>query len=106
MYSSLDNEYMIIKECLSQLQPLCQSVEELLPESLNFYYLCLLHRDMDGSLIWKINIINIIFTTHFKHLSLGMDSLVTPGRKFIKQGCLFKYTSKGPQQRMFFLVRK
>lgn len=51
MYTSLENEYMIIKECLSQLQPLCQSVEELLPESLNFYYLCLLHRDMDGMFI-------------------------------------------------------
>lgn len=48
LYAASDNEYKIIKECLSQLQTLCQSVEELLPESLNFYYLCLLHRDLDG----------------------------------------------------------
>ncbi|XP_023678074.1 FERM, ARHGEF and pleckstrin domain-containing protein 2 isoform X2 [Paramormyrops kingsleyae] len=34
---------------------------------------------------------------------IGMDSLITPGREFIREGCLFKLTKKGLQQRMFFL---
>uniref|UniRef100_A0A8D2CTS0 FERM, ARHGEF and pleckstrin domain-containing protein 2 n=1 Tax=Sciurus vulgaris TaxID=55149 RepID=A0A8D2CTS0_SCIVU len=34
---------------------------------------------------------------------LGVDSLVAPGREFIREGCLHKLTRKGLQQRMFFL---
>lgn len=34
----------------------------------------------------------------------GFDNLVQEGRKFIRQGCLQKYSRKGLQQRMFFLV--
>ncbi|KAK0098631.1 hypothetical protein PV326_005964 [Microctonus aethiopoides] len=33
----------------------------------------------------------------------GFDNLVQEGRKFIRQGCLQKYSHKGFQQRMFFL---
>uniref|UniRef100_A0A674F0G3 FERM, ARHGEF and pleckstrin domain-containing protein 1 n=1 Tax=Salmo trutta TaxID=8032 RepID=A0A674F0G3_SALTR len=35
---------------------------------------------------------------------IGIDSLVTPGREFIRLGCLSKLSGKGLQQRMFFLV--
>nr|XP_040124151.1 FERM, ARHGEF and pleckstrin domain-containing protein 2 isoform X6 [Ictidomys tridecemlineatus] len=34
---------------------------------------------------------------------VGVDSLVAPGREFIREGCLHKLTKKGLQQRMFFL---
>lgn len=34
----------------------------------------------------------------------GFDNLVQEGRRFIRQGCLQKYSRKGFQQRMFFLV--
>ncbi|XP_071000768.1 FERM, ARHGEF and pleckstrin domain-containing protein 1-like isoform X1 [Oncorhynchus clarkii lewisi] len=34
---------------------------------------------------------------------IGIDSLVTPGREFIRLGCLSKLSGKGLQQRMFFL---
>ncbi|XP_048506345.1 FERM, ARHGEF and pleckstrin domain-containing protein 1 isoform X2 [Athalia rosae] len=33
----------------------------------------------------------------------GFDNLVQNGRRFIRQGCLQKYSNKGFQQRMFFL---
>ncbi|XP_046419182.1 FERM, ARHGEF and pleckstrin domain-containing protein 1-like isoform X1 [Neodiprion fabricii] len=33
----------------------------------------------------------------------GFDDLVQDGRRFIRQGCLQKYSNKGYQQRMFFL---
>uniref|UniRef100_A0A0C9RSH8 Moesin/ezrin/radixin homolog 1 n=2 Tax=Fopius arisanus TaxID=64838 RepID=A0A0C9RSH8_9HYME len=33
----------------------------------------------------------------------GFDNLVQEGRRFIRQGCLQKYSHKGFQQRMFFL---
>ncbi|XP_008206719.2 FERM, ARHGEF and pleckstrin domain-containing protein 1 isoform X1 [Nasonia vitripennis] len=33
----------------------------------------------------------------------GFDNLVQEGRRFIRQGCLQKYSRKGFQQRMFFL---
>ncbi|XP_062384374.1 FERM, ARHGEF and pleckstrin domain-containing protein 1 isoform X1 [Sardina pilchardus] len=34
---------------------------------------------------------------------MGIDNLVTPGREFIRLGCLSKLSGKGLQQRMFFL---
>lgn len=36
---------------------------------------------------------------------VGFDSLVQPGRQFIRHGCLLKHSRKGYQQRMFVLVR-
>uniref|UniRef100_UPI00358ED223 FERM, ARHGEF and pleckstrin domain-containing protein 1-like n=1 Tax=Myxine glutinosa TaxID=7769 RepID=UPI00358ED223 len=33
----------------------------------------------------------------------GVGELSAPGREFIREGCLFKLSSKGMQQRMFFL---
>ncbi|XP_070980243.1 FERM, ARHGEF and pleckstrin domain-containing protein 1-like isoform X2 [Oncorhynchus clarkii lewisi] len=34
---------------------------------------------------------------------IGIDNLVTPGREFLRLGCLSKLSGKGLQQRMFFL---
>ncbi|XP_067897848.1 FERM, ARHGEF and pleckstrin domain-containing protein 2 isoform X2 [Heterodontus francisci] len=34
---------------------------------------------------------------------IGVDNLILPGRDFIREGCLYKLTKKGLQQRMFFL---
>ncbi|XP_061744822.1 FERM, ARHGEF and pleckstrin domain-containing protein 2-like isoform X1 [Nerophis ophidion] len=34
---------------------------------------------------------------------IGVENLTTPGREFIREGCLYKLTKKGLQQRMFFL---
>lgn len=36
---------------------------------------------------------------------VGFDILGTPGRNFLRLGCLLKHSRKGYQQRMFFLVR-
>jgi FERM/RhoGEF/pleckstrin domain protein 2 len=35
---------------------------------------------------------------------VGLDNLVQPGRRFVREGCLQKLSRKGYQQRMFFLV--
>uniref|UniRef100_A0A8C9TI78 FERM, ARHGEF and pleckstrin domain-containing protein 2 n=1 Tax=Scleropages formosus TaxID=113540 RepID=A0A8C9TI78_SCLFO len=34
---------------------------------------------------------------------IGIENLTAPGRQFIREGCLYKLTKKGLQQRMFFL---
>ncbi|KAM9249951.1 FERM, ARHGEF and pleckstrin domain-containing protein 2 isoform 1-T1 [Dugong dugon] len=34
---------------------------------------------------------------------VGIEGLVAPSREFIREGCLYKLTKKGLQQRMFFL---
>ncbi|XP_075882829.1 FERM, ARHGEF and pleckstrin domain-containing protein 2 isoform X4 [Nelusetta ayraudi] len=34
---------------------------------------------------------------------IGIENLTGPGREFIREGCLYKLTKKGLQQRMFFL---
>uniref|UniRef100_A0A672SJD5 FERM, ARHGEF and pleckstrin domain-containing protein 2 n=1 Tax=Sinocyclocheilus grahami TaxID=75366 RepID=A0A672SJD5_SINGR len=34
---------------------------------------------------------------------IGIENLSAPGREFIREGCLYKLTKKGLQQRMFFL---
>ncbi|XP_075793279.1 FERM, ARHGEF and pleckstrin domain-containing protein 2 isoform X5 [Pelodiscus sinensis] len=41
--------------------------------------------------------------TELQHDLIGIDNLVAPGREFIREGCLYKLTKKGLQQRMFFL---
>ncbi|XP_072474859.1 FERM, ARHGEF and pleckstrin domain-containing protein 2 isoform X2 [Notamacropus eugenii] len=41
--------------------------------------------------------------TELQHDLVGIDNLVIPGREFIREGCLYKLTRKGFQQRMFFL---
>ncbi|OXB83500.1 UNVERIFIED_CONTAM: hypothetical protein H355_006347 [Colinus virginianus] len=42
--------------------------------------------------------------TELQHDLLGIDNLTAPGREFIREGCLYKLTKKGLQQRMFFLL--
>ncbi|XP_039547452.1 FERM, ARHGEF and pleckstrin domain-containing protein 2 isoform X3 [Pimephales promelas] len=34
---------------------------------------------------------------------IGIENLTAPGREFVREGCLYKLTKKGLQQRMFFL---
>ncbi|XP_034638555.1 FERM, ARHGEF and pleckstrin domain-containing protein 2 isoform X1 [Trachemys scripta elegans] len=41
--------------------------------------------------------------TELQHDLIGIDNLIAPGREFIREGCLYKLTKKGLQQRMFFL---
>ncbi|XP_074859817.1 FERM, ARHGEF and pleckstrin domain-containing protein 2 isoform X1 [Carettochelys insculpta] len=41
--------------------------------------------------------------TELQHDLTGIDNLIAPGREFIREGCLYKLTKKGLQQRMFFL---
>ncbi|KGL99705.1 FERM, RhoGEF and pleckstrin domain-containing protein 2, partial [Charadrius vociferus] len=41
--------------------------------------------------------------TELQHDLIGIDNLTAPGRDFIREGCLYKLTKKGLQQRMFFL---
>ncbi|POI23880.1 hypothetical protein CIB84_012371, partial [Bambusicola thoracicus] len=42
--------------------------------------------------------------TELQHDLIGIDNLTAPGREFIREGCLYKLTKKGLQQRMFFLL--
>uniref|UniRef100_A0A2K6F6U7 FERM, ARHGEF and pleckstrin domain-containing protein 2 n=1 Tax=Propithecus coquereli TaxID=379532 RepID=A0A2K6F6U7_PROCO len=46
---------------------------------------------------------NLQKLTELQRDLVGVDSLITPGREFIREGCLHKLTKKGLQQRMFFL---
>ncbi|XP_041624075.1 FERM, ARHGEF and pleckstrin domain-containing protein 2 isoform X1 [Vulpes lagopus] len=46
---------------------------------------------------------NLQKLTELQRDLVGIDNLVTPGREFIREGCLHKLTKKGLQQRMFFL---
>ncbi|XP_055579148.1 FERM, ARHGEF and pleckstrin domain-containing protein 2 isoform X4 [Falco biarmicus] len=41
--------------------------------------------------------------TELQHDLIGIDNLTAPDREFIREGCLYKLTKKGLQQRMFFL---
>ncbi|XP_051996583.1 FERM, ARHGEF and pleckstrin domain-containing protein 2-like isoform X1 [Xyrauchen texanus] len=52
---------------------------------------------------------NLIRLENFQKLTelqrdlIGIENLTAPGREFIREGCLYKLTKKGLQQRMFFL---
>ncbi|XP_048460172.1 FERM, ARHGEF and pleckstrin domain-containing protein 2 isoform X2 [Rhincodon typus] len=52
---------------------------------------------------------SLIRLEHFQKLTelrrdlIGVENLILPGRDFIREGCLYKLTKKGLQQRMFFL---
>ncbi|NXG70916.1 FARP2 protein, partial [Baryphthengus martii] len=41
--------------------------------------------------------------TELQHDLIGIDNLTASSREFIREGCLYKLTKKGLQQRMFFL---
>ncbi|XP_032125407.1 FERM, ARHGEF and pleckstrin domain-containing protein 2 isoform X2 [Sapajus apella] len=46
---------------------------------------------------------NLQKLTELQRDLVGLESLIAPGREFIREGCLHQLTKKGPQQRMFFL---
>nr|XP_033813714.1 FERM, ARHGEF and pleckstrin domain-containing protein 2 [Geotrypetes seraphini] len=51
----------------------------------------------------------LVFLENFQKLTelqrdlIGIENLTVPHREFIREGCLYKLTKKGLQQRMFFL---
>ncbi|XP_067851751.1 FERM, ARHGEF and pleckstrin domain-containing protein 2 isoform X2 [Heptranchias perlo] len=55
---------------------------------------------LHGSLIRLENFQKL---TELQRDLIGIDNLILPGRDFIREGCLYKLTKKGLQQRMFFL---
>ncbi|CAG5101573.1 ARHGEF and pleckstrin domain-containing protein 1 (Mus musculus) [Cotesia congregata] len=71
------------EDCLAARDRLGETLLEgltVLNQAQNLVQLCELQRDING-----------------------FDNLVQEGRRFIRQGCLQKYSLKGYQQRMFFL---
>ncbi|XP_017793131.1 PREDICTED: FERM, RhoGEF and pleckstrin domain-containing protein 1-like isoform X1 [Habropoda laboriosa] len=69
---------------------------------------CLAARDRLGeTLLEGLSIINqaenLVQLCEMQRDISGFDNLVQEGRRFIRQGCLQKYSRKGFQQRMFFL---
>ncbi|XP_076243529.1 FERM, ARHGEF and pleckstrin domain-containing protein 1 isoform X2 [Calliopsis andreniformis] len=69
---------------------------------------CLAARDRLGeTLLEGLSIINqaenLVQLCEIQRDISGFDNLVQEGRRFIRQGCLQKYSRKGFQQRMFFL---
>lgn len=69
---------------------------------------CLAARDRLGeTLLEGLGIItqaeNLVQLCEMQRDIGGFDNLVQDGRRFIRQGCLQKYSRKGFQQRMFFL---
>ncbi|KAM5324383.1 FERM, ARHGEF and pleckstrin domain-containing protein 2 isoform 1-T3 [Glossophaga mutica] len=46
---------------------------------------------------------NLQKLTELQRDLVGIESLITPGREFVREGCLHTLTRKGLQQRMFFL---
>nr|XP_048718679.1 FERM, ARHGEF and pleckstrin domain-containing protein 2 isoform X1 [Caretta caretta]XP_048718680.1 FERM, ARHGEF and pleckstrin domain-containing protein 2 isoform X1 [Caretta caretta] len=50
-----------------------------------------------------IHLENFQKLTELQHDLIGIDNLIAPYREFIREGCLYKLTKKGLQQRMFFL---
>ncbi|XP_043513816.1 FERM, ARHGEF and pleckstrin domain-containing protein 1-like isoform X2 [Frieseomelitta varia] len=69
---------------------------------------CLAARDRLGeTLLEGLSIINqaenLVQLCEMQRDINGFDNLVQDGRRFVRQGCLQKYSRKGFQQRMFFL---
>ncbi|GLV37815.1 Chondrocyte-derived ezrin-like domain containing protein [Carabus blaptoides fortunei] len=79
-YAASHPDYADLLTANATLAELITPVAEMLSHSENLAALCELQRDI-----------------------IGFDSLVQPGRKFIRHGCLLKHSRKGYQQRMFFL---
>ncbi|XP_023245518.1 LOW QUALITY PROTEIN: FERM, ARHGEF and pleckstrin domain-containing protein 2-like [Copidosoma floridanum] len=69
---------------------------------------CLAARDRLGeTLLEGLTVLNqaenLVQLCELQRDICGFDNLVQEGRRFIRQGCLQKYSRKGFQQRMFFL---
>nr|XP_015216627.1 PREDICTED: FERM, RhoGEF and pleckstrin domain-containing protein 2 isoform X1 [Lepisosteus oculatus]XP_015216628.1 PREDICTED: FERM, RhoGEF and pleckstrin domain-containing protein 2 isoform X1 [Lepisosteus oculatus]XP_015216629.1 PREDICTED: FERM, RhoGEF and pleckstrin domain-containing protein 2 isoform X1 [Lepisosteus oculatus]XP_015216630.1 PREDICTED: FERM, RhoGEF and pleckstrin domain-containing protein 2 isoform X1 [Lepisosteus oculatus]XP_015216631.1 PREDICTED: FERM, RhoGEF and pleckstr len=79
-YSPEHRDYKDCKEALKEVAEMAAQLQSSLIRLENFQKLTELQRDL-----------------------IGIDSLIAPGREFIREGCLYKLTKKGLQQRMFFL---
>ncbi|XP_077573286.1 FERM, ARHGEF and pleckstrin domain-containing protein 2 isoform X2 [Stigmatopora nigra] len=79
-YGSAHRHHIDCKEALKEVAEMAAQLESSLIRLENFQKLTELQRDL-----------------------IGIDNLTAPGREFIREGCLYKLTKKGLQQRMFFL---
>uniref|UniRef100_H3CEY3 FERM, ARHGEF and pleckstrin domain-containing protein 2 n=1 Tax=Tetraodon nigroviridis TaxID=99883 RepID=H3CEY3_TETNG len=79
-YSPTHRDHDDCKEALKEVADIAAQLQSSLIRLENFQKLTELQRDL-----------------------IGIENLTAPGRKFIREGCLYKLTKKGLQQRMFFL---
>ncbi|TNN74199.1 FERM, RhoGEF and pleckstrin domain-containing protein 2 [Liparis tanakae] len=80
-YSPAHRDHDDCKEALKEVAEIATQLQSSLIRLENFQKLTELQRDL-----------------------IGIENLTGPGREFIREGCLYKLTKKGLQQRMFFLV--
>ncbi|XP_061593535.1 FERM, ARHGEF and pleckstrin domain-containing protein 2 isoform X5 [Cololabis saira] len=79
-YSAAHRDLDDCKEALKEVADIATQLQSSLIRLENFQKLTELQRDL-----------------------IGIENLTAPGREFIREGCLYKLTKKGLQQRMFFL---
>uniref|UniRef100_A0A671STX0 FERM, ARHGEF and pleckstrin domain-containing protein 2 n=1 Tax=Sinocyclocheilus anshuiensis TaxID=1608454 RepID=A0A671STX0_9TELE len=79
-YAPQHRDYDDCKEALKEVAEIAAQLQSSLIRLENFQKLTELQRDL-----------------------IGIENLTAPGREFIREGCLYKLTKKGLQQRMFFL---
>ncbi|XP_034737039.1 FERM, ARHGEF and pleckstrin domain-containing protein 2 isoform X3 [Etheostoma cragini] len=79
-YSPTHRDHDSCKEALKEVAEIATQLQSSLIRLENFQKLTELQRDL-----------------------IGIENLTAPGREFIREGCLYKLTKKGLQQRMFFL---
>ncbi|XP_042272367.1 FERM, ARHGEF and pleckstrin domain-containing protein 2 isoform X2 [Thunnus albacares] len=79
-YSPSHRDHDDCKEALKEVADIATQLQSSLIRLENFQKLTELQRDL-----------------------IGIENLTVPGREFIREGCLYKLTKKGLQQRMFFL---
>uniref|UniRef100_A0A8C3AAC9 FERM, ARHGEF and pleckstrin domain-containing protein 2 n=1 Tax=Cyclopterus lumpus TaxID=8103 RepID=A0A8C3AAC9_CYCLU len=79
-YSPTHRDHGDCKEALKEVAEIATQLQSSLIRLENFQKLTELQRDL-----------------------IGIENLTGPGREFIREGCLYKLTKKGLQQRMFFL---
>ncbi|XP_028259179.1 FERM, ARHGEF and pleckstrin domain-containing protein 2 isoform X2 [Parambassis ranga] len=79
-YSPTHRDHDDCKEALKEVADIAAQLQSSLIRLENFQKLTELQRDL-----------------------IGIENLTAPGREFIREGCLYKLTKKGLQQRMFFL---
>uniref|UniRef100_A0A9J7ZIB1 FERM, ARHGEF and pleckstrin domain-containing protein 2 n=1 Tax=Cyprinus carpio carpio TaxID=630221 RepID=A0A9J7ZIB1_CYPCA len=79
-YAPQHRDYDDCKEALKEVAEIAAQLQSSLIRLENFQKLTELQRDL-----------------------IGIENLTAPEREFIREGCLYKLTKKGLQQRMFFL---
>ncbi|ROI15742.1 FERM, RhoGEF and pleckstrin domain-containing protein 2 [Anabarilius grahami] len=82
-YAPQHRDYEDCKEALKEVAEIAAQLQSSLIRLENFQKLTELQRDL-----------------------IGIENLTAPGREFVREGCLYKLTKKGLQQRMFFLVEE